>query len=79
MRYYLHEASEVRAANEKKKGTTMETATMMLKKMKNGFVTILWDRIVIRVGDKFIVGESPSIHETPITLEEAATILARKN
>lgn len=56
----------------------METATKALANMKKGHVTILWGKVVIRIGDKFIVGENPSIRESGIEIEQAAKILCAK-
>jgi hypothetical protein len=54
----------------------MTTAIKALEQIKKGHCSILWGRICLRVGDKFIVGETINIRATPITIEEAAAILA---
>ena len=57
----------------------METARKALQAMKKGTVKTLWDLVVIRIGDRYIVGENPSIREAGVDLETAAKILARIN
>ena len=56
----------------------METAIARLLAMKPGFATIMWDMVVIRVGNKYSVGQTASLRKVPYTAEEAAAILCRK-
>lgn len=57
----------------------METARKALEQMKKGTVKVLWDVIVLRIGDRFIVGrEAISIHSPGCTLDEAAGFIANR-
>jgi hypothetical protein len=57
----------------------METARKALENMKKGTVTVLWGFIVLRVGDRYIVGyDTISIHQRGVCIEAAAAIIARK-
>lgn len=56
----------------------METAITRLKNMKPGYATIMWDKVVIRIGDRYIVGTEnrpANIRKAEYTAEEAAKIL----
>lgn len=56
----------------------METAKQALSQMKKGTVKVLWGKVCIRIGDRYIVGESPSIRDAGVDLDTAAAILAAK-
>ncbi len=53
----------------------MQTAITRLLSMKTGHATIMWDKIVIRIGDKYAVGETVNIRKAVYTAEQAAQIL----
>ena len=55
----------------------MNTALTRLNEMKAGHATIMWDRIVIRIGDRYAVGETVNIRKAELTAEEAAAILTQ--
>ena len=49
-----------------------------LENLKPGHVTTMWDRMVLRIGDKYNVSEidgSCSIHRAPYTIEQAEQLL----
>lgn len=56
----------------------METAKKALEMVKKGHATILWGKIVVRVGDKFIIGETIRMRDDGVSIDEAAEILSRK-
>jgi hypothetical protein len=56
----------------------METARKALESMKKGTATILWGRIVMRVGDRYLVGETINIHAAGVSIDEAAAVLAAR-
>lgn len=50
----------------------MDIVKILLLKMKRGHAGVICDLVVIRVGDKYIVGESPSVREKGIDIDAAA-------
>ena len=56
----------------------MDLVIKMLEKISKGHATVLYGKIVIRIGNKFIVGESPSIHEAGVSLDDAAKIICER-
>lgn len=56
----------------------MDLVHKILAGMKKGHVTSLYGYIVIRIGDRYIVGESPSIREPGLTIEQAVLQICSK-
>lgn len=58
----------------------MNTALARLNAMKPGYATIMWDRVVIRIGDRYAVGTEnapANIRKAELTAEQAAAILTQ--
>ena len=52
-----------------------------LQNLKSGSATTMWDRIVIRIGDKYNVSEADgtiSVRKAPYTIEEAEQLIRRR-
>lgn len=56
----------------------METARKALEQIAKGHATILWGKICLRRGDKYIVGETINYRDCGVSLDEAAAILASR-
>lgn len=56
----------------------MDLAIKMLEKTKKGFATVMFDKVVIRIGDRYSVGETASIRHAELTIEEAAKVLCAR-
>lgn len=56
----------------------MDLVIKNLERISKGHATTLYDFVVIRVGDRYIVGKSPSIRERGVSLEDAAKIICGK-
>ena len=55
----------------------MDIIKIQLEKIGKGCVTSMWDMVVLRVGDRFAVGRSVSIHQVSLTIDEAVEVLYR--
>lgn len=57
----------------------MDLVIKQLETMKKGHATTMFGLVVIRIGDKYIVGVSPSIREDGKSLLEAAELIYKWN
>ena len=59
------------------KGPKMDIVKQILEHMKKGHATTLYGAVVIRVGDSYIVGMSPSIRDRGVGIDAAVAEIAR--